>query len=594
VPPDDADEALFDDLYTPSAPLSSIAHGDDYGRQLHLAAAGIDAPSALEQLVLADARLHSIVVKIVAFGDERSSRLSGHTLIMPHEALAGGAKGARALAADKIASALAQVHVRFVGPTGSQTHLEQSALKVDDLRLRGHVLYNYSLMRSVLRALGDAPPPIGEILRWIDESGGVLKTARHLDENIDKAAAPDDGSNVRAGASKEARAAAAADDGAARRKETPPPFLESVGVMKVPEQEMGAVINSIADAFDNEADEADGTSQPPAPPQPSAKDIAMRRADDPCDDYTGVSTSLYAAFWSLLILGRGLARDQALPGQKYRHMMTYYDNRMADCLPLLFTLANMKLRHAVNRAVGAKVISSAPAFREFTRTVNDPSFPALLKEAQADPDGPAAKRVLQHVLRFINLSGRAVPWGTRERAAEITKLLAEQRWDGASSTFFNLAPDDVHDIFAIRYSYPFKGRGEFPAVSTDGFLTAMRRQQDANDTRVQDDAAAVDRDAADLGPVAFEMDEAALQMRAARHPVACTLSFEHTVKNVLTNLIRVDVLREKKRGREPTEGRPRRFDELRFCEGKQQARFIAHTLPDQGWRYSRSHFGRRA
>ena len=71
---------------------------------------------------------------------------------------------------------------------------------------------------------------------------------------------------------------------------------------------------------------------------------------------------------------------------------------------------------------------------------------------------------------------------------------------------------------------------------------------------MQDDAAAVDRDAADLGPVAFEMDEAALQMRAARHPVACTLSFEHTVKNVLTNLIRVDVLRKKNEGENRLKG----------------------------------------
>ena len=55
-PPEEPNEAVFDDLYTPAAPASSFAHGDDYGRQQHLATAGIDAPSALEQLVLADAR----------------------------------------------------------------------------------------------------------------------------------------------------------------------------------------------------------------------------------------------------------------------------------------------------------------------------------------------------------------------------------------------------------------------------------------------------------------------------------------------------------------------------------------------------------
>ena len=462
---------------------------------------------------------------------------------MPHEALVGGDKGARALAADKIAAALGQVHVRFVGPKGTQTHLEKSALKVDELQLRAHVLYNYALMRARLRGLHDDPPPLSLIQRWIQESGGVLKSARHLDMNIEAAAAPDDGNNVRAGASKEARRAAAADDGAAhcQRQEALPPFLESVGLMKVPEQEMGAVVNSIADALEKEADAADDntpTQQTNLPP--SVPNIAMQRADDPSDDYAGISTSLYEAFWALFMLGRGFERDRALPDSKYRHLMLFYDNRMSDCMPLVFSLANIKLRHAVNRAVGAKVMSSSSAFQEFTRTVNDPSFPSLLKEARADPDGPAAKHVIQHVLRFINLSGRSVPWGTRERAAEVTKLLAGQRWDGASSTFFNLAPDDVHDTFAIRYSYPFTGRDEFPAACPDGFLTALRRQQQRTD-KGEHDAAQADYEG-------YDMDEAALQMRAARHPIACTLSFEHTVKNVMTNLIRVDAQRKKNEG----------------------------------------------
>ena len=51
---------------------------------------GILRPSQLETLVLAESRMHSVVVKIVANGREtHAERLYGHTVIFPHEPVLG-------------------------------------------------------------------------------------------------------------------------------------------------------------------------------------------------------------------------------------------------------------------------------------------------------------------------------------------------------------------------------------------------------------------------------------------------------------------------------------------------------------------------
>ena len=52
-----------------------------------------------------------------------------------------------------------------------------------------------------------------------------------------------------------------------------------------------------------------------------------------------------------------------VPAPKYRHLMTYYDNRFAqEDMGLLFCLANTRIRHEVNQAASAKVHSSGRAW----------------------------------------------------------------------------------------------------------------------------------------------------------------------------------------------------------------------------------------
>ena len=119
-----------------------------------------------------------------------------------------------------------------------------------------------------------------------------------------------------------------------------------------------------------------------------------------------MSAALYDEFWPVFLLRRGLRQGKALPAPKYRHLMTYYDNRFAQDMGLLFCLANTAMRHEVNRAVSAKVRSSGRAFEQFKEAINDEDFEDLLKGAQADPKGVAAQDLLKRVLPFHSISGR--------------------------------------------------------------------------------------------------------------------------------------------------------------------------------------------
>ena len=185
-------------------------------------------------------------------------------------------------------------------------------------------------------------------------------------------------------------------------------------------------------------------------------------------------------------------------------------------MQLVIHLANIIMRHEVNRAVGARVESSRAAFDKFARLVNDAEFLGQLEAARLDPKGEIARKVVSKVLRFINLSGRGVHWGPRQRAGETTKMLAEQRYNGPASVMNNFAPDDVHDVLTIRLAHPFQGYGVFPESVGEEWLNAVR---------------VVGND---------DTSECALQDLAAKNPVACALGFENIARAYVHGLIGVD------------------------------------------------------
>jgi hypothetical protein len=260
-------------------------------------------------------------------------------------------------------------------------------------------------------------------------------------------------------------------------------------------------------------------------PDTNASAIHLQREDRLLSDYQGAADIIYKTWWCLMPLRRGFVKGKSIPDAKWRQLFLYYDNRFAHDHALLFHVANMMMRHAVNRAVTAKVKTSADAFQKFTDITQSPDFLQLLELARENPKGPEARQVVTSVIPFINLSASSVPWGSRERAAELSKLIADHRYAGPSSIFHSVAPDDVHNATGIRWSMPYLGENEFPAQVPDEFLKALRGQ-----TSMERTANATD------GSV-YAMDENSLQLLAAKNPIACALVFNHVIDNVRTNLI---------------------------------------------------------
>ena len=64
------------------------------------------------------------------------------------------------------------------------------------------------------------------------------------------------------------------------------------------------------------------------------------------------------------------------------------------------------MKDEVNQAVSAKAHSSGRAFEQFKEAINDVDFEDLLKDAQADPKGVAARDLPNKVLPFLNISSR--------------------------------------------------------------------------------------------------------------------------------------------------------------------------------------------
>ena len=163
-------------------------------------------PSTLETLVLARSRCHLVIVKVVASGANVAPRprLHGRTIIFPHDVSdVKKDTGVPVTMDEMLCGAMQYARVVFVAPNGRSSTLENSALLVNDLRLRADVLFSHLTLAYQLRC-GDMPPEL-EAIRASIETHSVQ---RHLvdtativaDDAVERASVPSDVANVRAAA----------------------------------------------------------------------------------------------------------------------------------------------------------------------------------------------------------------------------------------------------------------------------------------------------------------------------------------------------------------------------------------------------------
>ena len=315
----------------------------------------------------------------------------------------------------------------FVGPAGRRTALERAALHVPDLRLDACVVHNFLALRHALHG-NKAPPPLAQLEALVALHGiqkHIVANARvSHDETLERVCDGTDVAGVRAHATSAAQARAADPEevaAAARAEADDAPEMRTFGALAAPAQSMGQVLAAIATAVspDNPAmaaaQAANASEHAPAGAPAGAKPCTQQRGETPRDDYGGAAAALYDTFWPPFPLRRGITPGRAVDARQTQHMLLYFDNRFSQTLPLVFTLADMRLRHAVNLTVSTRVRTDPGAFDTFVALVNDQQFATNLKIARRKPDGPGARAVVAQAMQFIDLAGSSVPFSTRQR-----------------------------------------------------------------------------------------------------------------------------------------------------------------------------------
>jgi hypothetical protein len=239
----------FDDLFATNAPQSSIASGADFGRLSALRSMGVRVDVlTLERLVLAEARCHQVVYKVVAYGDGTDrKRLQGHSIVCPQNATGIDHNGFGKAALE---AAFASVRIVFVGPNGLRNKLEEVALKIDDFRLRPDVIYNFLTINKHLHN-GPDVPSIEEVTKMIAEHSFEAHVKKHArcvhDTSVEKSTTSSDVANVRlpSQSAQHRNDDENAEADASIEGDNLAPYIASVGLLHVKPQEMSTILEGI-------------------------------------------------------------------------------------------------------------------------------------------------------------------------------------------------------------------------------------------------------------------------------------------------------------------------------------------------------------
>ena len=464
--------------------------------------------------------------------------------------------------AARINGLLDDVQIVFVGSEGKLTPLEMKALqRHPSLTPRPHVLYNHLVLRRAVSGNDVMEIPelaeIVELVRnWQDKL--MLRARTIKDDSIEKASQPSDIANVRDVAmdaehyreiNKEQQQHQ--EDVGREVDETdattsPVVQLDSVGVFL---QSAGTVVGSVFDDLSsyleqdaereaevdisskNVDDAANEKSE-----QMHRKNIKIRRAPQPINEFSHNDELLYGGFWTLFPLQKGLPTTGTLNPQDTRHLVTQFHNLYAQNHNFLFLLANQAQRHAATRGVSLRLKSNPESFKTFERVLaNKERYCAKIEAAKADPTSKAARQLLKEVTLFASSAGKVVPWSGEERSQEITKLYALSRRFGSFSAFLTCAPDDVHQNKGLRLSYKAGRPDMFPSVP-DKLTEALQGNLPEEETEAffREHLAAGEDET-----YTFPFSETFMQTMANMNPVATTLVYEEIADAVFTHLIGV-------------------------------------------------------
>jgi hypothetical protein len=219
--------------------------------------------------------------------------------------------------------------------------LESAALKIDDMRLRPDIIYNFLIINHALHN-GPCPPPFDEVNRLIathSVAAHVKKYARAcLDTEIEKRSAPSDIANVRSHAQSNEQRLDNEDPlgDMSQDGDALPPHMVPIGLFESNPQPMEAVIQGISRAFlEGKGGNGDDNPIPDIAASGANGDtVYLQRENNICSDYGGAADVIYNTWWPLMPLRRGFTRGAPIPDAKMRQVFLYFDNRFATDLLL--------------------------------------------------------------------------------------------------------------------------------------------------------------------------------------------------------------------------------------------------------------------
>ena len=145
-------------------------------------------------------------------------------------------------------------------------------------------------------------------------------------------------------------------------------MIHLIGHIELPSQDIATVMDGIAEAMTEEDEKKKYSNNATEGNPPHLRHLLLKRGEKALDDYPGGPEMMYKAYWPLMPLKRGFTPGKCIADSKWRQLFLYHDNRFSKNNTIIFHVANIIMRHAVNRSVHAGIMPLRPSLKHSRRS----------------------------------------------------------------------------------------------------------------------------------------------------------------------------------------------------------------------------------
>ena len=162
----------------------------------------------------------------------------------------------------------------------------------------------------------------------------------------------------------------------------------------------------------------------------------VHREGDALNEFTNNAHLLMGSFPTLFMCYKGVDSSGSVRDQHIRHFFFQFNRRFAENRDFLLLLFNQKIRHVALRAIRQKLRAAPSLLAKFEELINSPNLDERLREAEKNPNGRNAQKLVMEFLPLLRSCHGRVPFSSSERFAFLGKIQAMLVWFGLPSTFF--------------------------------------------------------------------------------------------------------------------------------------------------------------